>query len=123
MNDQELEVLLKDLESDRVERKASLSDKDKLRQAVCAFANDLPNHQSSGVLFIGVHDDGICAILPITDQLLLTLSDMRSDGNITPYNFGQPGITDYRNTHIAEAMKISVMSRNTGWEFSLRAGN
>jgi ATP-dependent DNA helicase RecG len=85
MNDQELEVLLKDLESDRVERKASISEKDKLRQAVCAFANDLPNHQNSGVLFIGVYDDGSCANLPITDQLLLTLSDMRSDGNITPF--------------------------------------
>jgi ATP-dependent DNA helicase RecG len=85
MNDQELEVLLKDLESDRVERKASISDKDKLRQAVCAFANDLPNHQNSGVLFIGVNDDGSCANLLITEQLLLTLSDMRSDGNITPF--------------------------------------
>jgi ATP-dependent DNA helicase RecG len=85
MNDHELEVLLKDLESDRVERKASISDKDKLRQAVCAFANDLPNHRRSGVLFIGVHDDGSCTNLPITDQLLLTLSDMRSDGNITPF--------------------------------------
>jgi ATP-dependent DNA helicase RecG len=85
MNDQELEVLLKDLESDRVERKASISEKDKLRQAICAFANDLPNHQNSGVLFLGVNDDGSCANLPITDQLLLTLSDMRSDGNITPF--------------------------------------
>jgi ATP-dependent DNA helicase RecG len=85
MKDQELEVLLKDLESDRVERKASISDNDKLRQAVCAFANDLPNHQKSGVLFIGAKDDGSCANLPITDQLLRTLSDMRSDGNITPF--------------------------------------
>jgi ATP-dependent DNA helicase RecG len=85
MNDNELEVLLKDLESDRVERKASISDKDKLRQAVCAFANDLPNHQSAGVLFVGANDDGSCANLPITDRLLLTLSDMRSDGNITPF--------------------------------------
>lgn len=85
MNDHELEVLLKDMESDRVERKASISDKEKLRQAICAFANDLPNHQSSGVLFIGANDNGSCANLPITDRLLLTLSDMRSDGNITPF--------------------------------------
>lgn len=85
MNDQELEILLNDLESDRVERKASISDRSVIRQAVCAFANDLPNHQQAGVLFIGVNNDGSCANLPITDQLLLTLSDMRSDGNILPF--------------------------------------
>ncbi|MBP5974176.1 putative DNA binding domain-containing protein [Brasilonema sp. CT11] len=85
MNDEELEVLLSDLESDRVERKASISDRGKLREAICAFANDLPNHQKPGVIFIGVNDDGSCANLSITDQLLLTLSDMRSDGNILPF--------------------------------------
>lgn len=85
MNDRELEILLNDLESDRVERKASVSDRNVIRQAVCAFANDLPNHQQAGVLFIGVNNDGSCANLPITDQLLLTLSDMRSDGNILPF--------------------------------------
>lgn len=54
MDDAELEKLLKDLESDRVERKASPSDRDKIRQAICAFANDLPNHQKPGVLFMGL---------------------------------------------------------------------
>ncbi len=85
MNDQELEVLLNDIESDRVERKASISDRNVIRQAICAFANDLPNHQKAGVLFIGVHDSGRCANLAIDDKLLLTLSDMRSDGNILPF--------------------------------------
>ncbi|MEQ9001676.1 MAG: ATP-binding protein [Coleofasciculus sp. B1-GNL1-01] len=85
MNDQELAILLNDLESDRVERKASISDRNIIRQAICAFANDLPNHQQPGVLFIGVNNDGTCANLSITDQLLLTLSDMRSDGNILPF--------------------------------------
>lgn len=85
MNDQELTTLLNDLESDRVERKASIADRNIIRQAICAFANDLPNHQQPGVLFIGVDNDGTCANLPITDQLLLTLSDIRSDGNILPF--------------------------------------
>ncbi|BAZ50437.1 putative transcriptional regulator [Nostoc sp. NIES-4103] len=85
MNDQELEVLLNDLESDRVERKASISDKGKLCETICAFANDLPNHQQAGVLFIGVHDNGTCANLTIDDRLLVTLSAMRSDGNILPF--------------------------------------
>ena len=34
---QELLFMLKDLESDLVERKASLSDPDRVRQAICAF--------------------------------------------------------------------------------------
>ena len=84
MNDHELEELLFDLESDRIERKGSISDMKKIRQSVCAFANDLPNHQLPGVIFIGAKDDGSCAGLAITDELLLTLSDMRSDGNILP---------------------------------------
>lgn len=94
MDDSQLETLLKDIESDRVERKASTSDKGKLCQAICAFANDLPNHQQPGVLFIGVNDDGSCANLSITDQLLLTLSNMRSDGNILPF----PAITVQKRT-------------------------
>lgn len=85
MNEQELAELLQDLESDRVERKATDSDRNKIRQAVCAFANDLPNHQKPGVIFIGVHDNGNCANTPISDSLLLTLADMRSDGNLLPF--------------------------------------
>jgi len=27
-------------------------------------------------------------------------------GNVTPDNFGQPGVTDYRNPNLAEAMKV-----------------
>ena len=85
MDKSELAVLFKYLESDRVERKASDSDRNKIRQAVCAFANDLPNHRQPGVIFVGVNDDGSCSNLTITDDLLLRLTDMRSDGNILPF--------------------------------------
>ena len=81
---QELERLMSDLESDRVERKESITEREKIRQAICAFANDLPAHRAPGYIFIGVGDAGEPVPLPITDQLLLTLSDMRSDGNILP---------------------------------------
>ena len=84
MRDEQLESLLLDLESDRVERKESLSDTGKIRQAICAFANDMPNHGEPGVIFIGASDDGSCAELAVTDELLRTLADMRSDGNILP---------------------------------------
>lgn len=52
--DDELLSLLADGESDRVERKESHSDAGRIRQAICAFANDLPGHNKPGVVFIGV---------------------------------------------------------------------
>ncbi len=78
MENHELELLLIDIESDRVERKSSPTDRDKIRQAICAFANDLPNHQQPGIIFIGADDTGHCAYHPITDELLRTLADMRT---------------------------------------------
>lgn len=84
LSNPELVALLTDLESDRVERKESISDGTSIRQAICAFANDLPGHQLPGVIFIGVKDDGTCSEIEITDELLLTLANMKSDGNILP---------------------------------------
>lgn len=84
MDNSALEPLLSDLESDRVERKPSLAQKDEIRQAICAFANDLPDHRRPGVVFVGVHNDGTCANLRITDELLRELADIRSEGNILP---------------------------------------
>ena len=55
-----------------------------MREAVCAFANDLPNHRQAGVVFIGAKDNGTPSGLPITDQLLLQLADIKTDGNIVP---------------------------------------
>jgi ATP-dependent DNA helicase RecG len=85
MTDLELEALLDDVESDRAERKESATDGDKLRQAVCAFANDMPNHRKPGILFVGAKDDGSPCGVDISDSLLLTLANMRSDGNIVPF--------------------------------------
>lgn len=84
LEDQELERLLDDLESDRVERKESLANDKAIRQAICAFANDMPGHGLPGVLFIGARDDGSGAGLRITDQILTKLAGMRDDGNILP---------------------------------------
>jgi len=85
MDLQELEALLSDLESDRVERKESAADGAAIRRAICAFANDLPDHREPGVLFIGARDDGSSCSLQITDELIRKLSQMRGDGNITPF--------------------------------------
>jgi ATP-dependent DNA helicase RecG len=84
--DNELESLLNDLEADRAERKESWAGDapEKGPQAICAFANDLPNHQKPGVLFVGVDDNGTPKNIAVTDQLLLTLADLKSSGNILP---------------------------------------
>ncbi len=84
--DHELEAMLSDLESDLVERKESLKGDvpNTIREAVCAFANDLPGHGRPGVLLIGARNDGSPSGLAITDELLLQLSDVKTDGNIVP---------------------------------------
>ena len=84
MQDKDLELLLKDIESDRVERKSRLGETDRIGEAICAFANDMPNHRLPGVLFIGVHDDGSSANIDITDDLLKRLAHIRDSGNILP---------------------------------------
>lgn len=85
-SDAELAAMMADVKSDLVERKESFRGDapTKGRDAVCAFANDLPAHGKAGVLFVGVEDGGRPTGLPITDELLLQLSDIRSDGNILP---------------------------------------
>jgi len=85
MTNSELEALLDDLESDRVERKESPTEGDRIRQAICAFANDLPDHNLPGILFVGVNDDGRPVGLTITDQMLQNLASARGDGNILPF--------------------------------------
>ncbi|MBI4699891.1 MAG: putative DNA binding domain-containing protein [Deltaproteobacteria bacterium] len=81
---EELRQLAADVESDRVERKRSLAEPERVREAICAFANDLPGHGKPGYLLIGVEDDGSTGRLDVTDELLRKLADMRSDGNILP---------------------------------------
>src|SRR5665213_1028495 len=77
-------TLLDDTESDRVERKESLTDKAKVMQAICAYANDLPGHREPGYVVIGATDAGKPVGLDVSDQLLLTLADMRGQGKILP---------------------------------------
>jgi ATP-dependent DNA helicase RecG len=80
----ELLRLYSDTEADNVERKRNFKDKDKIRQTICAFANDLSG-KGGGVLFIGQEDDGTCAGLTVDDELLKTLGALRSDGVILPF--------------------------------------
>jgi ATP-dependent DNA helicase RecG len=85
MNDAELEQLLDNIESDRAERTETTTDGDKFRQAVCAFANDLPDHRATGVLFVGVNNKGEPTGIDVSDQLLQNLASIRGDGNVLPF--------------------------------------
>lgn len=85
MDDVTLKKMLTATESDQVERKESLADKNKIREAICAFANDLLGHGTPGFIFVGARDNGSLAKLAVTDQLLQDLASMRDDGNIHPF--------------------------------------
>lgn len=84
INAEELKRLLIDTESDRVERTASFKKEDKISEAICAFANDLPNNKLPGYLIVGVHDNGELAKITISDQVLKDLAGIRANGNIQP---------------------------------------
>ena len=81
---QELKKLLVSLETYRIERTISTTDKDKFGEAVCAFANDMPDSGKPGYLLIGVYNDGRLSGLKATDELLQKFAAIRSDGNILP---------------------------------------
>ncbi|MEW6166682.1 MAG: ATP-binding protein [Pseudomonadota bacterium] len=86
-SDAELEAMLADLESARAERKQSFKGDapTTVREAICAFANDLAGHGEAGVVFIGARDDGTPVDgFAVTDELLRQLADIKTEGNIVP---------------------------------------
>lgn len=70
-------------ESDTVEWKRDAEDRDVLRKAVCALANDLPR-RGLGHLLVGIDKDGAPTGLSIDDQLILRVVEFRDDGRILP---------------------------------------
>lgn len=85
LEDHEIEALFRNVESDRVERKAALTDGTRIKQAICAFANDYPHHQLPGVVFVGQNDDLSCANFNASPAVLEAIGGWRSDGNILPF--------------------------------------
>ena len=86
LTDKELLEIISDIESDRAEFKESMSGTSptSIREAICAFANDLPRHEKPGFVFVGVRNDGTIKGTSVTDELLRQLADMKTDGNILP---------------------------------------
>ena len=126
---EELLELIRDVESSRAERTVSVNDTDKFCEAVCAFANDMPDSKQNGYLLVGVHDDGRLSGLKAADSLLKNLAaimhrDYRSTGPTMFYQYADriellnsgglygrvnrenfPDENDYRNPIIADAMR------------------
>ncbi len=92
LQDTELELLFNNGESDRVEFKPAMTGsieaidriKESIKRSICAFSNDLPNHNSPGIIFIGISDNGTIDEEEITDDTIKKLSNFRSDGTILP---------------------------------------
>ncbi|MEO8381567.1 MAG: ATP-binding protein [Acidobacteriota bacterium] len=84
MTEAELKEIIARNESDRLELTTSETKTDKFAEAVCAFANDLPNSGLPGYLMIGVRDDRQIIGAAVDDRLLQTLGGLRDDGNIQP---------------------------------------
>lgn len=84
LEDAELARLIEGGEGSRVEFKEKLegSAPEKIREAICAFANDLAGTQESGIVVVGLRDD--LTPVEVADATLLALSNIRGEGNIVP---------------------------------------
>lgn len=86
ITDDELARYIESQETDRTEFKETLQGDapTRIREAICAFANDLPGRRAPGIVVVGLRNDGTPAGTVIDERLILSLTHMRSDGNIVP---------------------------------------
>ncbi|MBS1942662.1 MAG: putative DNA binding domain-containing protein [Bacteroidetes bacterium] len=84
LSDDELIGLWKSGESEFVEFKPSTSDKADIYHDICAFSNDVNDSGRTGVLFVGLNDDGTVTGIAITENLITALAQIRLQGNIDP---------------------------------------
>ena len=86
-NDDDLLGLIDAPESNWLERKeayGSGNTKDKVSKTVCAFANALAQGDRSGVLFLGIADNGEVVGIDDTDTVRKGIDEIKSDGRIQP---------------------------------------
>jgi len=96
-----------DVESDLVERKESLRGDAPtgIREAVCAFANDLPDHQRPGGVFVRADDAG-----PI-GSLVGGLEDKLDSHNRTAVDVTSGTLETRSSTHAPAALRQLVATR------------
>lgn len=92
---QEIEMLIAGDETFRVECTRSTTDKDKFRETICAFSNDLPGAKEPGYLIIGVDEKDPSFRLEITDELQQQFASYRQDAQILP----QPKLSVHPTPH------------------------
>ena len=112
--DTELLEIIELNEADCVEFKESLSGSapEKIREAICAFANDLPNYEKPGFVFIGVKKDRTIVGLSVTDQLPISdVSDLnliQFEHEYLPQAFA-PDILDANERTLKEQLAVTKM--------------
>lgn len=85
MTPEALLALIQGGESEQVEFTQGTQNLDKVCEDICAFANDLSGSGKPGFFLIGVTDNGGLAGLEISDQFLVTLASIRTNGSIIPF--------------------------------------
>ncbi|MCA6364676.1 MAG: putative DNA binding domain-containing protein [Bacteroidetes bacterium] len=83
MTPDELRQLIQGIETDRIEKTESETNTDKFGEAICAFANDFPDHQQPGYLILGVTDNNEIKGVTNAEKVMLTISNLRSGGNLS----------------------------------------
>lgn len=105
LNEAEILAMMADLESFRVERTMATADTDKFREAICAFANDMPGSGQLGYLLVGVDDKtGHPSDLTVTDKLLQQLASYAYDGTILP----PPALVAYKQ-ELSSGAELAVV--------------
>ena len=106
LTEQQLLQIIAEGESERVEFKESLAGDapERIRQAICAFANDLPDSRQPGRVIVGVDDRGNPSGLAVDDEMLRRLADMKTSGHILP----PPSMTVARRE--LEGKKVAVIT-------------
>ncbi len=84
MTPEELRVLIRSGEADRVELTRAAQDNEKCREAICSFSNDMAGRGLPGYLLIGIDEKDPAHRLPVTNEMLEKLVGLRSDGAILP---------------------------------------
>lgn len=85
LNEEQLYSLIQAPEENfRVEKTISVTDSKKFGEAICSFANDLPDEGSLGYLLIGVNDNNEVAGLTLDESIEQRILDFSKDGRIIP---------------------------------------
>lgn len=85
--DETFSALIQQGESFRCEWKSDLSSKDgkeKICRTICAYANDISDAGLSGIIALGVDNEGLPIGLEITDALQSALLNIHGEGKIVP---------------------------------------